>query len=591
VRPDDPDRVYCAVWGGSEGGIYRSTDRGASWQLLTAGLPAKGTVGRIALAVSRSNPDILLAGIDKSGGTLYKTTDGGDTWTALAGGSAGYCGGQCWYDNAVGIDPANPQVLYAGGIGHRRSLDGGATWGSADSGVHVDHHFVFTPAPGEVLLANDGGVYRSDNQGSSWSNWSLGMSTSQYYGICAHPSDPEWAFGGTQDNGSHRRRAEDSPPWQQRLGGDGGMCMTGPPGGDVVIGEYQNMNIQRSTDGGNGFSSANGGIPGTEPHPWVGTLVADPSDRNHMWAGTHRVYRSLDARATNWVSVSGPLYFNLSVSAIEVAPSSSTTVYVGYDLGGLFATSNALSTPVTWTNVRNGPLPQRGVRRLRAHPTVLDTVYVVFGGYGAGKLWKSVDRGASWTSVTGDLPDVPVNDLVIDGESPGTLVAATDLGMFRSDDDGAHWYGWSSGFPTVASIEMTYDPALGRLRVGTHGRSMWDWQEASESPTSVPHTMTVDRIGAGDVRVRWDSVTCTSRDYNLFYGDLAAVATGVHGGAVCGLGTSGSATVSLPDMPSGGAYFLVAGTDGNGNEGPHGNGANGVGLCGLTAQSSTATCP
>lgn len=613
VRPDNADWVYCAIWGGPDGGIYRSTDRGATWSLLTEGLPAKGSVGRIALAVSKSNPDVLIAGIDTAGGTVYKTVNGGDQWTRLDD-SAGFCGGQCWYDIAVGIDAANPDVMFAGGIDTFRSTDGGATWTQVTSSagghgapnyVHVDQHFIFTPVPGEVILANDGGIYRSTDSGASWVEWSQGMDTTQYYGICRHPSDAYWAFGGTQDNGSHRRRQADDPEWQQVLGGDGGMCMTGPPTTSIVVGEYQNTNIQRSTNGGDSFSNANGGIGPAEPHPWVGILVADPSNRNNMWTATNRIYRSLDARATNWVAVSGPLYFSLPVSAIEVAPTDSNVVYAGFDGGGLFVTGNALATPVSWTSIRSGAMPLRGVRRIRAHPTIPNTVYVVFSGYGSGKIWKSSDRGQTWANVTGDFPDVPVNDLVIDADSPGTLIAATDLGVFRSDDDSAHWYGWSTGLPTVSSIELTFDRDRDTLRLGTHGRSMWQWQEPSDTPTAVPDGSVVpgamlraDRIGASTMRVRWDVRSCTARDYNLFYGDLAQVSSYTYTGAYCGLGTSGRADVPLPATASGNAFFLLASTDGAGNEGPHGFDeagqpvpANGIGLCGIAAQQQAATCP
>lgn len=604
IRPDNPNVVFCAIWGGADGGIYRSTNRGASWSLLTNGLPAKGSVGRIALAISKSSPNILLAGIDQSNGTIYKTVNGGDSWTTLGGGSAGYCGGQCWYDNVVAIDSDNPNVMYYGGIGLGRSLDGGATWAGSDAGVHVDYHFILTPSAGEVIAANDGGIYRSTNQASSWSNWGLGMDTTQYYGICRHPSDSYWAMGGTQDNGSHRRRATDTPEWKQILGADGGMCMTGPPTGSVVLGEYQNLNINRSTDGGASFVNANGGIPNNEPHPWVGLLVPDPSDRNNMWTSTNRMYRSLDARATNWTSVSGGQYFNLSATAIEVSPADSNLVYSGYDLGGLFRTDNALGSPVSWTNIK-GSMPNTGVRRLRAHPTVHDTVYLVYAGYGASRIWKSVNKGAGWTNITGDLPDVPVNDLVIDPDGPGTIVAATDLGIFRTDDDGAHWYGWSAGYPTVASIELTYDRDSGKLRVGTHGRSMWDWQESQAGPTAVPDgsavpgkAMRLDKLDATTMRVRWDSIACTAWDYNLFYGDLSEVDRYLYSGAVCGIGTGGRAEFAIPTTPSGNVFFVLASTDGAGSEGPHTflapgvpSSANAAGLCGITQQVASATCP
>ena len=598
IRPDNPDVVFCAIWGGPNGGIYRSVDHGASFALLSNGLPGVGTAGRIALAISKSSPNVMLAGIDIASGTVYKTVDGGDTWTALGGGSAGYCGGQCWYDTVVGIDSADPNVLYVGGVGLRRSLDGGASWAASDSGVHVDHHFILTPAPGEVFTANDGGVYRSTNQAGVWANWGLGMDTTQYYGICRHPTDADWAMGGTQDNGSHRRSPADT--WVWVLGADGGMCMTGPPGSNVVLGEYQNHNMQRSTDGGDSFSSANGGIPASDPKAWVGVMEADPTDRHNMWTGTSRLYRSLDARATNWQSVSFNLNFGLTAGAIAVAPSNSNIVYAGFGGGGVNVCSTALAAPpITWTNIRQSYLPQRGVRRIRVHPSNADTAYVVFGGYGVGKIWKTVNRGGAYTDVTGDLPDVPVNDLAIDPANPSTLVAATDLGVFRSDDDGAHWYGWSTGFPTVASIELTHDAAADRLRVGTHGRSMWEWREAAATPVAVPDgasipgtMMRAARLGDGStLRVTWDTLSCTARDYNLFYGDLADVALSGYLGASCGLGAEGSADLAMPSSPSGNLFFVIASSDGAGNESPHGYAANGIGLCGISAQVASASCP
>jgi photosystem II stability/assembly factor-like uncharacterized protein len=620
VRPDNADWVYCAIWGGADSGIYRTTDRGGNWTRLSGGLPAPNTTGRIALAISKSNPDILLAGIDLNSGTIYTTTDGGDNWTNPHGTALNYCGGQCWYDNAVGIDPVNPDIMYAGGVSAYKSTDAGVNWSVMSSGVHVDHHDVFTPSGGEVLLANDGGIYHSSNHGSSWTEWSFGMDTAQYYGICRAPNDDVWAMGGTQDNGSHRRRQSDG--WVQVLGADGGMCMHGPDGSGIVLGEYQNMNIRRSTTGGNGFSDANGGIPSGEPHPWVGTIVVDPSDRNNMYAGTDRVYRSMDARATSWVNVSAALHCASvvgcgSMSAFEVAPSDSNIAYAGFTAAspfppftdgrkaGIYRSSDVLAATPTWTDVGSTSFPHRSTRRIRVHPDDPDTVYLIAGGYGAGKIWKTTDGGANWADHTGDLPDVPVNDILIDADNPGTLLVATDLAVYRSDDDGATWYGFSSGLPTAAAIEMTYNRSTGKLRVGTHGRSMWDWQEASSAPVAVPDggtaggaSMKVAKIDATTMRVIWDSRTCTAREYNLFYGDMDDVASRTYSGATCDLGTSGQADVAIPVTASGNAFFVIAGSDAAGTEGPHGYdstgtpvSANGIGFCSITNQDALATCP
>ena len=608
IRPDNPDVVFCAIWGGTGSGIWRSIDHGISWSRLSNGLPASGE-GRIALAVSANNPDVMLAGMAVGNGTLYTTTDGGDNWITANGGSAhGYCGGQCWYDNAVGVDPDNPNLMYAAGVSAYKSTNGGASWASSSSGVHVDHHYVHTPAGGTVFLANDGGIYFSSNSGSNWSEWSFpNMDTTQYYGICRRADDDTWAFGGTQDNGSHRRNADGS--WSNVLGGDGGMCMAGPLGSGIIIGEHQNHNMRRSSNNGSNWGSANGGIGGTDPRSWVGIMTVDPIDRNNMWTGTNRIYRSMDALATSWVSVAGPQYLSLSVTALEVAPSDSNVVYAGYQGGGLFRTTNALDATVSWTSIRDAVnMSTSSIRRIRVHPDDPDTAYAVFSGFGSERIWKTVNGGTSWVVQTGDLTNVPINDILIDADSAGTLIVATDLGVYRSDNDGVNWYGFSNGLPHAAGIMFTYNRDSGKLRLGTHGRSMWDWQPAAASPTPVPNgdsiagaPLLLGRQADGNLLLRWDVTDCTGADYNLFYGDLNDVAALNYDGSICSIGNSGQHAFTAPVTPSGNAYFLLASDDDATVEGSHGDQrsggsvsqrtANGIGLCGIASQVSTPTCP
>jgi len=620
IRPDNPDWVYCAIWDDSYGGVYRSTDRGANWTFLDNGFPAGPR--RIALAISQSNPNILIAGIGIASGQIYKTDDGGDSWHQPKDtGSLSYCGSQCWYNNAVGIDPVNPDILYAGGISAYKSTDGGVTWTGMSSGVHVDQHFVFTPAGGEVLLANDGGIYHSSNHGGSWSEWSLGMDTTQFYGICRHETDDYWAMGGTQDNGTIRLRQSDG--WRQVIGADGGMCVTGPGSTGIMLAEMQNHAVRRSTNGGDSWFWAEDGIGEHDPRQWVGILAVDPSDRNNMWTATNDIYRSLDAKASSWVNVGDNVHCDtgigcMSISAIEVAPSESNIVYVGYRAyppvppifpgvrGGVFRTVNALDGTVSWTNLTGDDFPFRSVRNMAVHADDPDIVYVAFTGLGSGKIWKTSDGGTTWIDHTGDLPDIPVNDLVVDADNPGTLLAATDLGVFRSDDDGATWYGFSEGLPRAAAIEFTYNRSTGKVRIGTHGRSIWEWQpSAAGPPVAVPDgeniagtPLTVAKLSEGTMRVTWDSIACTGTDYNLFHGDLDDVSSLAYSGAECDLGSTGQADMPIPDTPSGNAFFMIASDNGAGTEGGHGyDGAgqprstDGIGFCGITVQDNLATCP
>lgn len=616
VDPNDASRVFCAFY---SDGIYRTEDGGTSWTVLDDGIST--SPGRVALAIAPSDSNIMLAGIAENSGDLFVSTDAGDSWSRANGGvPLGYCGGQCVWDNAVGFDATNANVMYAGGISTYRSQDGGATWDTipnVGSGVHVDQHFVLSPTANEVFLANDGGIYRSTDQGESFTQWAGGMDTSQYYAICRHSTDDDWAMGGTQDNGTHRRL---NLGWQQVLGGDGGMCMTGPPGSDVVIGEFQGHAMRRSSNGGNSWGDAEDGIGDSEPRPWIGVMAPDPSDRNNMWTTTNDIYRSLDAKATAWVRVGDnvrcdPAAGCLSASSISVAPSDSNTVWIAFRAqgaippftpgtpGGVLRTNNALDATPTWTDVTGATFPLRSIRQIRVHPDTPTTAYVVFTGTGTERIRKTIDDGATWTDVTGDHPAIPINDLMIDADNPGTLLSATDLGVYRSDDDGTTWYGFSDGLPRSPAMFFTYNRSSGKLRVGTHGRSMWDFvPSATSGPVAVPDgevipgdPMRADRLSSTEVRVTWDVATCTGTDTNLFHGDLTDVSTLSYNGQVCDLGTTGTADVTLP---AGDVFFVVSSEDAGGTEGPHGfdgtgtvRGANGVGFCGVTAQDTNATCP
>ena len=614
IRPDDPDTVYCAIWGSSSGGVWRTTNGGQNWSHLQNGIPFGTNPGRISLAISASNPDILIAGIQEGNGTVYYTADGGDSWVQRN--LFGYCSGQCWYDNHVAIDSADPTILYAAGINVWRSLDSGLNWSQASSSsggrccnpdyVHVDHHFMLTPSAGVVITASDGGIFHSDDSGSSWDEWSQGMATTQYYGICRREGDAGWAFGGTQDNGSHRYQEGDATPWASVLGGDGGMCMTGPAGSNIIVGEHQNHAMRRSVNNGSSWSSATSGIGGGEPRPWVGLLVADELDRNNMWTATDRIYRSLDARATPWVDVSGALEgAGVSVTAIDVSPQNSNLVAAGYNGGSIYLTTRAILVPFSFGKIDSAELPDRSVRRLRFSPSGGAFLYAVFSGFGSDRIWKLPTFGGTWTNITGDLPNIPVNDLRPDPNHSDSILAATDLGVYRSDDGGISWHSFSTGLPTVAAIEFTYDATFDRLRLGTHGRSMWEWQPSIDSAVAVPDGATIagtamqaNLLADGSMRVEWDVSNCTARNYNLFWGDLDLVSTRSYSDASCGIGTSGRADMPIPATPSGNLFFLVVGTDEAGIEGPHGFdvfgdaiSADGIGLCGITEQAVVSACP
>jgi photosystem II stability/assembly factor-like uncharacterized protein len=602
LHPTDPAVVYATFDGGA---VWRTVDGGGSWTQLTNGLPAD--LYRAQLAICPADPARLLLAGDRGDGELWRSLDAGESWSRVSA-APGHCPRMCWYANDVAFAPDDCETIYLGGVDGYVSRDGGASFAliPADYGshadpsrVHVDWHAIVTRPGGRVYAGTDGGVFASADYGASWRTIGQGLPGTQFYGVCGHDLEPGRLLGGTQDNGSLRRR--DADGWRWVLGGDGGFCALA---GERVLGEYQWGNLQRSLDGGASFADANAGIPSTDSKLWIAPLVRDPSQGATYYVSSDRVYRTTDFHETPWVQIRDVYPAGRMPSALAVSPADRNVLWVGYDQGGLFVSQNALAAAPTWKNA-GLLLPVRNVRQLTPHPTLRQTAWVVFAGFGNPRIGRTDNLGTNWTDVTGDLPDLPVNDLVVDPGDPAVLFVATDLGVYRSADGGTHWASISDGLPPSAVVQLIRHPASGKLIAATHGRGMFTLRALAPGATAVPDGRVVagtplraERTADERLWLRWDTEACTAARYHLFWGPLDAVASGVHAGATCDLGRGGETVVRLPGTAGESAYFLVAAASASGVEGPHGydsGGAvrphSGVGWCGVTSRQPAASCP
>ena len=592
-RPTDPSVIFASIW---DRGLWRSDDGGTTWVQVEGGLPTG--LGRNVVDICRSDPQQMVVAAATDGGDLYRSTDGGTSWNQVSQ-APNHCGGQCWYDNTVAIAPDDCSTIYLGGVGFHITRDAGASWSGTSSSIHVDHHALLTGPGGEVIVGDDGGVYRSTDWGATFSNISLGLPTTQYYGACSSDVEAGMLMGGTQDRGTHRRR--DSDGWKPVLGGDGGMCAIAA---ERLMGEYQNTALRRSLDTGANWQNAEAGIKADDPRAWVGIIEKDPGDASTLYVGTNRVYRTVDFHDTPWDDILGPIYFGRMVSALAVSPADRNVLWVGYEFGGLYRTTGALDPNPAFDNVKQD-LPNRNIRRVVPDDSDPARAWIVLGGYGYPKLMLTTDGGASYTDVTGDLPDVPVNDLVVDPGDQAILFAATDLGIYRSIDAGATWSGFSDGLPLAAVTDLFRHVADGRLIASTHGRSMYYLQAASTVAVTVPdgaeaggRALRAARTSAGDLWLDYDTETCTAARYHLFYGQLEQVAGDNYEGAFCDLSRGGQSVVPMPGAAGQSLFFQLAAATTDGAEGPHGfrsDGSprphSGVGLCGVVSHETTASCP
>jgi len=494
-NPVHSDTVYCATWErvrrytyrrayGPECGIWRSADHGTTWTRLAAGLPAPSdAVGRIALGIARSRPSTLYAQIvgfsppnTYNGLGMYRSLDAGTTWTRrdLSNFTNNF-GGFGWYFGDMAVDPVNPDIVYSLGTDMVRSVDGGANYAYVTPG-HPDQHALWiNPAnPLHVFAGNDGGFFFSSAGTGAWTKC-VDLPISQFYAGAIDPTNPARILGGTQDNGT-LITAGSPTAWTQQLGADGFQCLVDPVDPALIFSEFQYCsNGQGLLRGG----SVPTGFVSTDRYPWNAAIAMDPGNHNVLLVGSHRVYRSTD-NGLSYVPISGslanslggPLVFG-TISTLAISPLSSSAYYAGTDDGHVWRTANG---GASWINISAG-LPVRWVTRVVADPVQLGVVYVTLSGFGQDEhlahVYRSVNDGATWTSIAGNLPDVPANDLIVDPADPNTLMLATDVGVYATHNLGAAWEPLGTGMPIQTVFDLSFHPGSRMLVAATHGRSQW----------------------------------------------------------------------------------------------------------------------
>lgn len=498
--PNNSNLAYASI---DANGVYKSSDGGNTWVAANGSgsslLPTGSGLGRVALAMDPNVTTTLYAGVVNNSANvlqgLYKTTDGGNTWTQLAN-APNYCGGQCWYDNVIAVMPGNSNVIYAGGDGGTPvtvSLDGGNTWTNLNSlGIHPDlHQLVFTPNGQKLYLGNDGGMYSAVNVNTNTptiTNLNSQLATLQFYsGPAIDPNNANAGFGGTQDNLLDQYTGGLS--WQDVDCGDGGQTVIDFTNTQNVYVNCIGMSLDKSTTGGApfSFSSAMNGINTSDPVNWVPPLTMDPSNSQRLYFGTNHVYQTTNA-AGLWTAISGDLTSGNGnqLVALAVAPTDPNTIYVGSTDVVLQVTTNALAgTSATWTNISsNTSLPNRSITAIVVDPNAATSAYVTFSGFSGygdslGHVFMTTNTGSTWTDISGDLPNIPVNTIVVDPVVAGTIYVGTDIGTFYTTNTGISWSTLGTGLPRVADYGFAYQPLTRTLWVATHGRSMWSLNVAS----------------------------------------------------------------------------------------------------------------
>src|SRR2546426_63248 len=412
---------------------------------------------------------------------------------------------------------------------------------------HVDQHamaFVKLPSTGKVrlYLGNDGGLWRTDDAEAptvSWQNLNQsspaasGLTLTQFYpNVSVNPSNQNIAYGGAQDNGS--QVFQGVPNWMDNQQcGDGGQTAVDFQVPTSVYVDCQGISLSFSPTGGtdpNSYAPAGNGIDpnGTDNVDFIAPIATDPSTAGRVYFGTDHVYQSSD-NGTNFTAISGalaatfntsngPVHFALTALAVSpLTPSNTSVVYAGAEDGEVFVATNVATGTATFNRVGGqSNLPGRNVTALTVDPSDPTgmTAYATFSGFAItgsdtlGHVFKTTNGGTLWTDVscsvancatpnqTTDLPNIPVNDLVVDPDVPGTIYAATDIGAFQGTCTvaGCTWNTLGSALPNVAVLSLKLHEPSRTLVAGTHGRGAWSLSVPLTGGFVGPHVSSISPI-------------------------------------------------------------------------------------------------
>lgn len=504
--------VWTLINGGPESAIHRSTDAGKTWTKITAGLPSVD-IGRIALAVAPSKPDVVYAQVEAADGKggIFRSEDGGLTWERRNPFDRG-----AMYFSGVVVDPKNHDRMFKHSVFAQVSDDGGKTLARLPMKyVHVDTHCLWIDPDNtdHYRLGCDGGIYESLDRGKNWRHIA-NLPVAQFYDVACDEAAPFYhVYGGTQDNntlgGPARTRSVHgitNADWFVVHGGDGFHCKVDPRDPNTVYAEAQYGDLIR-------FDRRSGESVGIRPYPekgepplrwnWDSPLVLSPHLNTRLYYAANRVYRS-DDRGDSWKAISpdltrqldrdklpvmgklwGPdavakhqstsLYGNLV--ALSESPKKEDLLYAGTDDGLVHVTADGGQS---WRKVEKFPgVPDRTyVSRLLASRHEPQRVYASFNNHKNGDfapyLLRSDDAGATWISIAATLPaNGSVWAIAEDHVEPDLLFAGTEFGLYFTLDGGKAWTRLKGGLPTIAVRDIAIQRKMNDLVIGTFGRGIY----------------------------------------------------------------------------------------------------------------------
>ena len=526
MDPRDPDVMYATTWqrlrtvaslmdGGPESGIHKSTDGGNTWRELKTGLPEED-MGKVGLAISPQKPDVVYATIELPGreGGFWRSEDSGETWEKrneyLSSGT-----GPHYYQELYAHPHFFDRVYQADVMLHFTS-DGGKNFTRMPLGNHhSDHHAVaFDPNdPNYLIVGTDGGIYESFDQGDNW-RYMANLPLTQFYKVTVDYDTPFYnVYGGTQDNSTQGGPSRtdnlhgiSNDDWKVILWADGHQPAADPTNPDIVYAEWQKGNLTR-------YDRRTGESVYIQPQPgkgeaeerfnWDSPILISPHDSSRLYFASQRVWRS-DNRGDAWRAISPDLTRNQdrlltpmmgrqwsvdsnwdlyamsvfnSITSLSESPLVEGLLYAGTDDGIIQVSEDGGQN---WRQI--GKLPGAPenyfVNDIKADLHNPDGVYVLVDNHKAGDfrpfIYMSTNRGKSWKSIAGDLPERHLAwRLVQDHVKPELLFIGTEFGLFFSVEGGNKWVKLNGNVPNIPFRDLAIQKRENDLVGATFGRGFF----------------------------------------------------------------------------------------------------------------------